>query len=305
MARQQNEQPTHHSWRLLLAPTRESLLPPRAAKNKLRNKKEGPPRHSGDDSDVSPGPQGDTVGFTHWARPPFLWVTASHPGKAWGPSLAQPKISKLGKCPVRWAGGMSIWGHWQQAPPAPGRQATPVEAEPSDRAYSDPEALWKDWATQPEASATLWLPRVWTQPSSLFCSLEEVLRSTQGPGDELPTKRSPPLPPGLQSCEQPHRLPSRPLSCVPWHPLLCWDLPPKTLMTIPENKILPAATHTWFTPTLPVGTHPPLCQRWLPTFASSVSSGCLFHFWVVDGVWKTLLSFFKLLPKILDYKMQW
>ena len=179
MARQQNEQPTHHNWRLLLAPTRESLLPARAAKNKWRNKKEGLPRHSGDDSDVSPGPQGDTVGFTHWARPPFLWVTASHPGKAWGPSLAQPKISKLGKCPVRWAGGMSIWGHWQQAPPAPGRQATPVEAEPSDRAYSDPEALWKDWATQPEASATLRLPRVWTQPSSLFCSLEEVLRSTQ------------------------------------------------------------------------------------------------------------------------------
>ena len=35
-----------------------------------------------------------------------------------------------------------------------------MEAEPSDREYTDPEALWEDWATPPEASATLGLSRV-------------------------------------------------------------------------------------------------------------------------------------------------
>ena len=90
-----------------------------------------------------------------------------------------------------------------------------MEAETSDREYTDPEALWEDWATPPEASATLGLPRVWTQPSSLFSSVGEVLRSTQGPGAGLPTKRPPPFPPGLQSCERPHRLSSSSLSRVP------------------------------------------------------------------------------------------
>ena len=279
---------------LLLAAARASLLPARAAKSKLKNKTEGLSSHSGDDSDVLPGPQGDTVGFTHWALPPFLWVTVSHPGKAWGPALAhkdEPEISKLGKLSaLSWCGsGMSVWGHWQQAPLPPGREATPMEAETSDREYTDPEALWEDWATPPEASATLGLPRVWTQPSSLFSSVGEVLRSTQGPGAGLPTKRPPPFPPGLQSCERPHRLSSSSLSHVPWHPLLRLALPPKTPMTIPGSKILPAATRTWSTPTSSVGTHWPLCQRLLPTFAFSVSSGRLFHFWVVDGVWKNLL----------------
>lgn len=63
--------------------------------------------HSGDDADVSPGSQGDTVGFAHPALPLFLRVTASHPGKPWGPTLAhkaRPKISKLGKL-YPWAGG--------------------------------------------------------------------------------------------------------------------------------------------------------------------------------------------------------
>ena len=50
---------------LLLAAARASLLPARAAKSKLKNKTEGLSSHSGDDSDVLPGPQGDTVGFTH------------------------------------------------------------------------------------------------------------------------------------------------------------------------------------------------------------------------------------------------
>lgn len=242
---------------------------------------EGLSSHSGDDADVSPGSQGDTVGFAHPALPLFLRVTASHPGKPWGPTLAhkaRPKISKLGKL-YPWAGG---------AAECPSRAAS--NQLPSHLEWRQPQGKQNQGMENEQVLKHFGEPR---PPNQKPAPPRDFPGS--GPNQVLFffSGRSPKEHAGNQvlgshpTCRLPSRQGFGPLSCHTGCPHalrpMCldtvsfdWTRLQKTLMKTPGNNTQPAA-HAWLTATLSVRIHWPLCYLHLHVLFHHVA--CLAFGW--------------------------